>query len=650
MENIKSSLGGLVPAIQQFGVTQHHELSNLETILESAVMRGLKRHNDELRTDPSPKLAKTVVPNQEAIDKCYNKDNGPNNYTTIRRLRSIHRSHFQTSIFDIEFVTKEIQQRPASPIQSVSTVPSEENPTTSQRFTTYKIRIKPLSWVFEMSFGPGSFHTRYCASFHKYLRFRIYNIVPWESPIIQACTDFDLAEVRRLFEAGHASPQDCCYPFNESLVAIVFMMLFASPCRLSTAEATKGVALLKFLIHCLGGDIGFPGIHLFSAFDFKRKIGGSRYSRELGEKWTEAFRLGLAHSSEDPFDGRNVAQRLSISFSQTPIYSALMAQQKWWIDTKVTDPDERTYFFETNLQMLEDICGLSMQKAIARGDHYIPYTSGFRPGAAHSPIHSLLKIAAITFREDLHKCVLARLSALLCNEYQPHDAYYVHDFSKSFYPRCFVPTMLLSCTGYAQHLDLTDLWRSALEAALWTPAEIQHLFDADLYTGIPELFGAALVYQTRDDQRATFMHQLLRGDFTGLEDGAILTISIALQNELGVWWAGVNRMIRDVEGCSKIRIIPGGWPTDRSKGLLPGIDFKLPSGGEFDDTFDDVKDWKCIQEIWDRELDGYIPHDCSLPRQMYADTVDHSVEVYRYARFRVRVLTARIEELQRNFI
>ncbi|KAE9374053.1 hypothetical protein N431DRAFT_464342 [Stipitochalara longipes BDJ] len=331
-----------------------------------------------------------------------------------------------------------------------------------------------------------------------------------------------------------------------------------------------------------------------------------------------------------------------------------MAQQKWWIDTQVEesciDIGERAHFFETNLQMLSDPLGLSMQEAIARGDHYIPYTSGFRPGAAHSPIHSLLRIAAINFQEDLHKCVLARLSILLDNKYEPHDAYYVLDFSQSFYPES-APAMPLSCTGYAQHLYLTDLWKSALEAALWTPAEIQHLFDADLYAGVPELFSGDLVYQTRDDQRAMFMRKLLRGDFTGFEDPTILTISIMLQNELEVWWAGVNEMIRDVDTCFKTRTIPGGWPMDQSKGLVPSIDFKLPSGGEFDvELFDNVKDWKCVREIWEKELDGYVPYDCSLPRKKYADTQDHLLEKIRYEDFRMRSIISKIRLLKSEIV
>jgi hypothetical protein len=288
--------------------------------------------------------------------------------------------------------------------------------------------------------------------------------------------------------------------------------------------------------------------------------------------------------------------------------------------------------------MLNDPSGLLMQKAISRGDHYIPYTSGLRPGAAHSSIHSLLKVAAITIREDLYKCILTRLSVLLQNE--PHSAYNVFDFSQSFYPGD-APAMSLSYTGYAHLLNLTQLWRSALEASLWTPAQIQDLFDADLYAGIPELLSGALLYQTRDDQRATFMHRLLRGDFTGLEDGTILTLSIRLEKELAVWWSGVNKMIRDVDSCFKSRIIPGGWPADQSKSLVPGIDFKLPSGGEFDDDgFDDVKDWKCIQEVWEKELDGYAPRDCSVPREEFAESQDRLLEKIRYGNSRIELLKA----------
>ncbi|KAN0102620.1 hypothetical protein V8E51_010933 [Hyaloscypha variabilis] len=573
-------------AIENWTGTAHIAFGNLSRGIEDikSSLDRLKKHRDELITERSPKLPETVVQPAAVTDTRCGHENGPSIYTISQKVKHIHRSRFRTPIFDIEFITKNIQRRLTSQAQNLSTGPLENEEPTSERLTTYRIRIRPLCWASELSFEPESLHTRYGASFQKC-----------------AYRNLDLPEVRRLFEAGQASPQDCVYPFNESLVAIVFARLFASQPPLSSTEAVKGVELLKFLIRCLGGDIGFPGGHLFSAFNFKKIIGRTQRSSELGEQWTEA---------------KEIAKRLSISFSQTPIYSVLMTQRKWWIDTQVEgsciDWDERHHFSETNLQMLNDTSGLLMQKAIARGDHYIPYTSGLRLGAAHSPIHSLLKIAAITIQEDLHKCILTRLSVLLQNE--PHCAYDVYDVSQSFYPEG-APAMPLSCT----------------EASLWTPAQIQDFFDADLYSGIPELLSWGLVYQTRDDQRVTFMRRLLRGDFTGLEDGAILTLSIMMENELAVWWAGVNEMIRDVDSCFKTRIILGGWPADHSKCLMPGIDFKLPPGGKFDDHgFDDVKDWKCIQESWEKELDCY-PYDCSLPRKKFADDQAYMLEMLRYA-------------------
>ena len=654
MDYIKRSVDGLAPAIQQEQFSKQHEIPTLEKMIESAVMRGLKRHNDELGTDRSPKVAKTVLSNQAVIDSCGSDWKGLGNHNIFRGFKSIRRSYFRTPLFDIEFVTKEALPRPAFQTQGPTTVHSEEEVTSSQRFTNYRIRIKPLSWWSELSLEPGSSNMRYNTSFHKCLRFRTYNVVPWDSPIIQACRDFDTPEVKRLFDAGHASPYDSAYPLGNSLVAIVFMGLF-SRSSVTLTEATKGVELLKFLIHCLGDDIGSPGRQFFSAFDFWSNIGKSQHLAEMAEKWTEAFRLGLAHSSEDPFDGKNIAKRLSISFSQTPLYSVLMSQQQWWIETQVEDScidiDERDHFFETNLQMLRDPSGLSMQKAIARGDCYIPYTPNSRPGAARSPIHSLLNIAAITWQDDLHRCVVARLSFLLSNDYQIYDAYHIHDFGHSFYPGYYTLTMPLSCTGYANFLGLIDLWESALIAALWNPNEIQNIFDTDLYAGIPELLRDGLVYQTCDDQRATFIHELLRGEYRSLDHSTILTISIVLQNELGVWWPGINQMIRDVDICFKTRIIPGGWPTDLTKMIMPGIDFKLPSGGEFDDDlFGDVQDWKYIQDIWGRELDGSIPPECSLPRKQCANVQDHLQEEIKYAQSQMRFKRSRIILLESELV
>lgn len=229
IEDIKSTLDALTPAIQQLEKSQHHELSNLENILESAVLRGLKRHNDELRRDRGPKLEEAAASKQALLDTCYKSENGFNSYSMTHRLKSIHRSRFQTPIFDIEFVTKEVQRRPVSSVQSRSTAPSQQDITDSQRYTTYEVRIKMPYWGSGMSLEQGTLHRRYSISFDKCFRFRIYNIVAWESPIIQACRNFDLPEVRRLFEAGEASPQDHCHPLNESLVGIVFFWACFQP-------------------------------------------------------------------------------------------------------------------------------------------------------------------------------------------------------------------------------------------------------------------------------------------------------------------------------------------------------------------------------------------------------------------------------------
>jgi hypothetical protein len=90
------------------------------------------------------------------------------------------------------------------------------------------------------------------------------------------------------------------------------------------------------------------------------------------------------------------------------------------------------------------------------------------------------------------------------------------------------------------------------------------------------------------------------------------------------------------------------WLAGRSKqGFGAGHRFQAAFRGELDgEGFDNVKDWKYIKEVWEKELDGYVPRYCSVPRKKFAESQDHLLENIRYENSRIKLLKAEIRRLK----
>ncbi len=452
-----------------------------------------------------------------------------------------------------------------------------------------------------MTFQTGNAKMVYGAGFCKSLR--TYNTVPIDAPIVKACQRFDLLEVRRLFEAGLASPLDA-----GDLGTPIQMVSFFIFTGCSTRKSIyKGLELMRFLIACLGGEIREQ---LWLSYCF---LAGSLtgINEQDSHAQVEAFRLGLVHSSEYPID--NYLKRLmTIEFSRTPFYASIVAQEKWWVDTEI-DSDVIAYenfFAETDLQMLADPSGLSLQNGLLDGRTYIPIGSHYKSRhVVNAPLHSLLKIVFdardYELRDDLHECVIARLTILLQANFDPRALHQLHQlfhFTTSSQAQDY-PIIHLSCEGCAVYLNQASLWREALRRAGWNANQIQDLSDENFYAGVPELLDGTLDYQTRNEQRKQFIETLRRGGFAALDEDETSRLIALLEFELDLHEHKIYYMIEEVTTLLNQRAIPGGWRDEEEITLIPGIDFKLPR----DHEHGDVEDWKCIREIWDKELDGCIP-------------------------------------------
>ncbi|KAK0111701.1 hypothetical protein ONS95_002044 [Cadophora gregata] len=604
VQQINTNIKTLMPAIHilERQPNAQSELSALESMLESAVMRGMKRHQEELHKNQPTTSHRQ--PLREIAQNCGEKSSEDINdslysayYSMIRHDETICRTSFRTPLFDIDIQTKQVQRIPKSkkgtPLRDISRFKS----TNSQCFTTYNVRVKIPFWRGGMTFHSGNAGMVYGGSLSK--TFRTYNFVPNDAPIMRACRDFNLPEVKRLFDAGLASPLDFNDYYDSSLVDVVLKEVAHSESRQHYSQ--DAIHLLKYLIHCLNGDIGGPKglINLF-------EVAACSFRKAQITAMAEACRLILAHSSQDPIAG--VKSFLSIEMSKTSLYQALAAQNTWWVDTSISAGDTNTsIYWETDLHMLSDPDGITIESAITKGAKYQPYV--FNLGTSNAnPLHLLFAIAAATREEELHRCVQSRLVLLLDSGIDPRSLSFIKSFGLRedwYIEEAIYMERPMSCIEYAERLGLETLLAESLKKVGWSTAEIVDSFEEQLLVATTELMNGEIEYRSRDENRKEFIEAIRQGEFMGLDEPLLMEICYQLENEIGVEWRTIDDLITEVNSVFKRRKTPGCWIEEDNVNLIPGKDFRLPYNCFL--VGDHLKDWKCIRHIWDNELGGRVP-------------------------------------------
>jgi hypothetical protein len=587
------------------------QLSILESMIQRTVQRALKEHNGELQHMDelqwqdeggvtTSRITEDVTNGESGESSETHRENDPgrttncDSQTITRRGKTIYKTSFRCRLFDIDITTSDIEYKHRGDT-------SDWTPTHTQtkRITKYDFRMRTFSWRLGLTYRSGNPATFYdpglCPSF------RTYNIVPNDAPIIKACEQLDYLEVRRLFEAGLASPLDQ-NQYGYSLVNLIILELWHYEVK-DANKLANAIYLLKLLVDCLGGELGQLR-SLYTALDQTQRT----TKVDTLASYAEALRLLIMHTSEDPFehDYNHVVRYTDLDFTQTPVYKVIVGQQKWWIDLdpRTLNPEAfEGHFVENDLMMVKDIPGQSLKTALSEGLLYLPY-SDFTVDWKnyekwmHSPLHFVLLFAseARELEQDtIRECCANRLTTLLRSSCDPWSQFRC-DMRLFF---TIWPRKLLSVTEFAKACNVLDLWESSLKLAGWSPSDIQHLFDEDTYAGIPELFEERLNYTSMDEQQRDFIEALRCGAFVVLEakETEILCRS-KLSYELNFYPLEIETMVKEVASIIQQRSTPGSWLEEEEPRLIPGVDFKLSRGMEL---------WTCIREIWDNEL-GYIPH------------------------------------------
>ena len=364
VEEIKDSIDGL------------SQLSVLEAMMQRTVQKALKQHNDELhRQDEGGGTTSRIT--EDDTNGEYSESSGTHrendsghaskcdSQTITRRGKTIYKTSFRCRLFDIDITTSEIEYKNCGDT-------SDWTPTHTQtkRVTKYDFRMRTFSRKLGLTYQSGNpaifYDPGLCPSF------RTYNIVPRNAPIVKACQRFDYLEVRRLFEAGLASPLDQD-EYGDSLVNLINFEFFDDKEKVAN-KLVSAINLLKLLVDCLGGELG----QLHYLFAILEQAHGETKVDTLAS-YAEVLRMLIMHTSEDPFESsyEPVAIFIDLDFTQTPVYEVIVGQQKWWIDLdpRTTNPEVfEGYFVENALMMVKDIPGQSVKTALSESLSYLPYS------------------------------------------------------------------------------------------------------------------------------------------------------------------------------------------------------------------------------------------------------------------------------------
>ncbi|KAH9206125.1 hypothetical protein DL95DRAFT_488390 [Leptodontidium sp. 2 PMI_412] len=393
------------------------------------------------------------------------------------------------------------------------------------------------------------------------IQITFYNCVSSNSPIFDSCLNFDLGEVKRLFNARLASPFDR-NKIHLSLIEVVLMKLFRD--KLSAELMSKALELLMFLVNCTSGLE-----NVISSYCMSVILRNAALCQDTNELRTDAMRLILNNSVKNPFEDVSVGLFVSLAVERTSLFELVKKQDIWEIEWNTnTVRSQGSSFLENDRQMLSDPNAEQMHKAILENRKYSAIVPERGIDCGLSSMHSLLKLAKESGREEVFRCCEIRMSILLLNGFDARLESRCPGLPWAQYPK--------SPTRFAASLT----------------KEIAELLDEETYFGVPELLTGSCTYQTQRECRIEFVDRLSKGYFITIPAGDLAQMSKQIGWNIGVFmWGQVLETILEANSVYSQRSMPGTWPNKEALCLIPEVDFYLP---EYD--------------IFEREIDwqGYI--------------------------------------------
>jgi hypothetical protein len=397
----------------------------------------------------------------------------------------------------------------------------------------------------------------------------VYNEVPTNSPIFASCYKFDITEVQRLFKIGLASPFDLD-EFGFSLIDRLSLWVF-SP-ELTSADLRRGLDLLAFLVN-----LSCPRQRAISSHCMDVMLRMAARCRDKNEQRVDALRLLIGRGSESPFDDVSVGIYASLAVEKYAIFEFLKKQDIWEIEWNCNTPRPmQAMILENDRQMLSDPMGERLLQAIAQNQKYAAIVPEVAIDWGLSPLHSLLRLAKLSKREEVKRCCEARMSILLRSGCDARLASRCAGPVRDQYPK--------SPTNLARSLGVLEIWVSALSKSGWANSEIQELLDDELYLGVPQLVSGDFTYRTQAECREDLIKKLSYGYFAKASASQLVQMSKEIGWNIGVFkWGQILETIREANSVYLQKSMPGSWPEHEEFRLIPRMDFTLPqydSSGE----------------------------------------------------------------------
>ncbi|KAH6699831.1 hypothetical protein BKA61DRAFT_681829 [Leptodontidium sp. MPI-SDFR-AT-0119] len=306
--------------------------------------------------------------------------------------------------------------------------------------------------------------------------------------------NFDLGEVKRLFNARLASPFDR-NKIHLSLIEVVLMKLFRD--KLSAELMSKALELLTFLVNCTSGLE-----NVISSYCMSVILRNAALCQDTNELRTDAMRLILNNSVKNPFEDVSVGLFVSLAVERTSLFELVKKQDIWEIEWNTnTVRSQGSSFLENDRQMLSDPNAEQMHKAVLENRKYSAIVRERGIDCGLSSMHSLLKLAKESGREEVFRCCEIRMSILLLNGFDPRLESRCPGLPWAQYPK--------SPTRFAASLT----------------KEIAELLDEETYFGVPELLTGSCTYQTQRECRIEFVDRLSKGYFITIPAGDLAQMS-----------------------------------------------------------------------------------------------------------------------------
>ncbi|KFX93218.1 hypothetical protein O988_06924 [Pseudogymnoascus sp. VKM F-3808] len=316
------------------------------------------------------------------------------------------------------------------------------------------------------------------------LHLRFHNVVPFDSPIIQACATGDYPKYCRIIQDGSGSP------FDRALIRTtdanpqgLLYWAFASLRRTSISNEVNelSMCLIRHLVNA-GLDPAEIGIARVVEFD-------ARDPTAIQHTKTDLLRLILEKSREDPFQSHSthpeddesyntVARIFQWRQGESPIWSLLTLQEHWhfdWEKHRLDPLKEKTYWC-TFISIRNDPEGTGIRQYFNQSHCCLDDDCYIR-----EPL--LDRSARRKWRSGSHQTALRnRFVAVLKNGFNP--------WNEDWQTHCIM--------DLAQSVNQLDTWLQALLLAGWEKCEIQELVLIQTLGATQSLFQGLKYYTSKE--------------------------------------------------------------------------------------------------------------------------------------------------------